>query len=56
MFKAAIDGCQEYTAESRAFMGKILENSGVGEDAYMPDGETDVDGGGARRVVGWPGT
>lgn len=29
---------QEYTDESRSFMDKIIEQSGVGEQTYMPEG------------------
>lgn len=32
-------GVQEYTDESRAFMDKIIEQSGVGEQTYMPEGD-----------------
>lgn len=29
---------QEYTPESLSFMSKLLQRSGVGPEAYMPDG------------------
>ena len=36
VFCKAIDGIAEYTEEARDFMRKIIDTSGVGEDAAMP--------------------